>query len=122
MESRLIIQPSTALDWLPTTVDTLSYRFVTEYQAHDVTNSTLAPPTSRFVYFLTTFATPFLFGLISLVGLVGNSLVIYVIISNKKMRTVTNLLLLNLAFADLSFVLVVPPFTAYQQVSQSDCR
>ena len=30
------------------------------------------------------------------------------------MRTVTNLLLLNLAIADLSFVIICPPFTAYQ--------
>ena len=33
------------------------------------------------------------------------------------MRTVTNLMLLNLAFADLSFVLVIPPFTAFSLAS-----
>ena len=54
-------------------------------------------------------AVTFLFGAISLSGAVGNSLVIYVIVSNRRMRTVTNLLLLNLAIADLSFVLVIPP-------------
>jgi len=35
------------------------------------------------------------------------------------MRTVTNVMLLNLAFADLSFVLVIPPFTAYFYASDS---
>jgi allatostatin receptor len=39
-------------------------------------------------------------------------MVIYVILSKRKMRTVTNLLLLNLAVADLLFVLICPPFTA----------
>lgn len=51
-------------------------------------------------------------------GLVGNGLVIYVIINREGMRTVTNLLLLNLAVADLAFVLVVPPFTAYQMAAE----
>ena len=36
----------------------------------------------------------------------------YVVLTRVKMRTVTNLLLLNLAFADLSFVIITPPFTA----------
>ena len=35
------------------------------------------------------------------------------------MRTVVNLLLLNLAFADLMFVLIVPPFTAYYFATSS---
>lgn len=56
---------------------------------------------------------PALFGAISLVGLVGNTLVICVIVSRRQMRTVVNLLLLNLAVADLSFAVVVPPVTAY---------
>ena len=57
---------------------------------------------------------PTLFGLITLIGVTGNTLVLYVILTKQNMRTVTNLLLLNLAIADLSFVLVCPPFTAYQ--------
>ena len=57
---------------------------------------------------------PTLFGIITLLGIIGNSLVLYVILSKQNMRTVTNLLLMNLAIADLSFVCVCPPFTAYQ--------
>ncbi|ELT93650.1 hypothetical protein CAPTEDRAFT_113004 [Capitella teleta] len=57
---------------------------------------------------------PLLFGIITLIGVIGNSLVIYVILSRKRMHSVTNILLLNLAVADLSFVMVIPPFTAYQ--------
>lgn len=59
------------------------------------------------------FVVPALFGLMSVFGVLGNSLVIYVILKKDRMRTVTNLLLLNLAAADLSFALVIPPCTAY---------
>ena len=67
-----------------------------------------------FEFILYVIVVPVLFGLVTLIGTTGNCLVIYVILSKQKMRTVTNLLLLNLAFADLSFVLICPPFTAYQ--------
>lgn len=56
---------------------------------------------------------PILFGLISCCGVTGNALVIYVIVSRRRMRTVINILLLNLALADLCFALVIPPSTAY---------
>ena len=68
----------------------------------------------RFGFILYTIVVPILFGFVTLTGVIGNSLVIYIICSKQKMRTLTNLLLLNLAFADLSFVLICPPFTAYQ--------
>ena len=61
----------------------------------------------RFVYYHV--AVPLVFGLISCSGVLGNTLVIYVILCKERMRTVTNIMLLNLAFADLSFVLVIPP-------------
>src|SRR6218665_1121500 len=77
---------------------------------------------SRSSYFeivLNHFVVPVLFGAISFVGTLGNSLVIHVILSNQTMRTVTNILLLNLALADLAFVLVVPPSTAYHFATSS---
>lgn len=67
-----------------------------------------------FPWVLTSIVVPILFGTITVVGATGNVLVIYVIVAKPRMRTVTNLLLLSLAGADLAFVLVVPPFTAYQ--------
>lgn len=54
---------------------------------------------------------PTVFAIIVLAGILGNVLVIYVILSRKKLRTVTNLLLLNLAVADVSFLLVCGTFT-----------
>lgn len=66
-----------------------------------------------FTFILYEVAVPLLYGVVTVLGLVGNSLVIYVIASKASMRTVTNILLLNLAVADLSFVIVIPPSTAY---------
>lgn len=68
---------------------------------------------SQFYFALYHVTIPLLFGLISTCGVAGNGLVIHVILSRRRMRTVVNILLLNLAVADLLFALVVPPSTAY---------
>ena len=49
-----------------------------------------------------------LYGLICTVGLLGNGLVIFVIIRYTKMKTVTNMYILNLSIADGLFVLGLP--------------
>lgn len=83
-------------------------------------NSSTPPQGSGlFLVVLNVYTVPILFGLVTVLGVAGNSLVIYVILAKERMRTITNLLLLNLAFADLSFVLVIPPFTAHQIVAAS---
>lgn len=64
-------------------------------------------------HILFSVVAPQIFCVITVIGFVGNVLVIYVVLSKPQMRTVTNLLLLNLAIADLTFVLVIPPLTAY---------
>ena len=56
---------------------------------------------------------PTLYGLIAFVGSVGNGMVIFVICSERKMRTTVNLLLLNLACSDILFLVVCVPFVAY---------
>nr|XP_006112262.1 neuropeptides B/W receptor type 1 [Pelodiscus sinensis] len=53
-------------------------------------------------------AVPIIYSLISAVGLTGNTAVIYVILRAPKMKTVTNLFILNLAVADELFTLVLP--------------
>ncbi|XP_078657184.1 G-protein coupled receptor 54-like [Branchiostoma floridae x Branchiostoma belcheri] len=58
------------------------------------------------------FLVPLFFAIIMVVGLVGNYLVIYIIVKNKEMHTVTNYFILNLAVTDLSFLVFVVPFTA----------
>jgi len=67
-----------------------------------------------FEYVLNVIIVPILFSLISLIGVLGNALVIYVIVTRAPMRTNTNLLLLNVAAGDFAFVLIIPPLTAYQ--------
>ncbi|XP_055333214.1 somatostatin receptor type 2-like [Paramacrobiotus metropolitanus] len=48
------------------------------------------------------------YGIIWVVGMCGNSLVIYVVWRFSKMHTVTNFFILSLALADLSFLLNLP--------------
>lgn len=55
---------------------------------------------------------PVLFGLIVLIGLFGNALVVIVVACNQQMRNTTNLLIINLAMADLLFIVFCVPFTA----------
>ncbi|XP_030049542.1 G-protein coupled receptor 54 isoform X1 [Microcaecilia unicolor] len=55
---------------------------------------------------------PLFFALIMLMGLVGNSLVIYVISKHRQMRTVTNFYIANLATTDIIFLVCCVPFTA----------
>ncbi|KAJ3601163.1 hypothetical protein NHX12_032136 [Muraenolepis orangiensis] len=54
-----------------------------------------------------------LYFLVCTVGLCGNALVIYVILRYAKMKTVTNIYILNLAVADVLFMLGLP-FVAIQ--------
>ncbi|XP_008149049.2 LOW QUALITY PROTEIN: kiSS-1 receptor [Eptesicus fuscus] len=55
---------------------------------------------------------PLFFGALMLLGLTGNSLVIFVICRHKQMRTVTNFYIANLAATDMTFLLCCVPFTA----------
>ncbi|RNA42693.1 substance-P receptor [Brachionus plicatilis] len=51
-----------------------------------------------------------LYGTISLVSVIGNSMIILVVYRNKKMRSVTNYFISNLALADLVIGLFATPF------------
>jgi hypothetical protein len=55
---------------------------------------------------------PIIFSLIAILGFAGNMLVIIVVSFNHQMRNTTNILILNLAIADLFFSLICVPFTA----------
>ena len=82
-------------------------------------NSTSTGEVGGLEWFLMKVVNPTQNSAITLFGISGNSLVIYVILSNHNMRTVTNLLLLNLAIADLCFVGIVPPVTAYSHATST---
>lgn len=49
-----------------------------------------------------------LFSLVCLVGIAGNTLVIYVVLRYSKMQTVTNMYIVNLAIADEFFLIGIP--------------
>lgn len=49
-----------------------------------------------------------LFAIVCIVGLLGNTLVIYVVIRFSKMQTVTNMYIVNLAIADECFLIGIP--------------
>lgn len=52
-----------------------------------------------------------LYSIIFLLSIFGNSLIIVVLVRNRRMRTVTNLFLLSLAVSDLMLCLFCMPFT-----------
>ncbi|XP_066537851.1 cholecystokinin receptor type A [Hoplias malabaricus] len=52
-----------------------------------------------------------LYSVIFLLGVLGNSLIITVLVRNRRMRTVTNLFLLSLAVSDLMLCVFCMPFT-----------
>lgn len=52
-----------------------------------------------------------LYSLIFLLAVIGNALVIMTLVQNKRMRTVTNLFLLNLAISDLLLGIFCMPIT-----------
>lgn len=51
-----------------------------------------------------------------IVGIIGNSLVFLTILFQKQMRSTTNILILNLAIAELLFILLCVPFTGLNYV------
>ena len=63
--------------------------------------------------FLHLWIWPCFFWITFVIGIGGNWMVIYVVLRAKQMRTVTNLYLLNLAVADILYLLTAIPSTTY---------
>ncbi|XP_077867635.1 G-protein coupled receptor 54-like [Saccoglossus kowalevskii] len=61
---------------------------------------------------MTTIIVPIIFFLITLIGVVGNGLVIFIITKYPGMHNVTNFYILNVAISDLAFVVVCAPITS----------
>ncbi|MCL4162490.1 UNVERIFIED_CONTAM: hypothetical protein GTU68_006884, partial [Idotea baltica] len=53
------------------------------------------------------------YGIIFTIGLIGNLLVVFIVIRNPNMRTITNIFITNLAISDILMCLVAIPFTPY---------
>lgn len=74
----------------------------------------LSPELRNFVRIV----VPFCFGIFALSGFFGNTLVILVVLFNQQMHSTTNLLIVNLAVADLLFVVFCIPFTATDYITE----
>lgn len=96
-----------------TLVDNLT-AYCSELEQANVSDSDLL-----FYIYVYKIATPVLFALIIFTGLIGNSLVVCVTLTQKRMRTTVNLFLLNLAFSDLTFLVVCVPFIAYHYAADN---
>jgi allatostatin A receptor len=92
-----------------TTNDTLNASIATA-MATPTTNSTSLDD-EEFESLISKVVAVF-FGFIGITGFVGNCSVVLVVLSNKQMRSTTNILIINLAAADLLFVIFCIPFTA----------
>ncbi|XP_007259042.2 atypical chemokine receptor 4b [Astyanax mexicanus] len=55
---------------------------------------------------------PIVYALALVVGLAGNSMVVFVYLSRKRLRTLTDVFILNLAFADLLLLFTLPFWAA----------
>jgi hypothetical protein len=76
--------------------------------------STIGAPTAKVYPKWHSSAGPMqipLYTIIFLLAVLGNSLVILTLVQNKRMRTITNLYLLNLAVSDLFLGVFCMPFT-----------
>ncbi|NXF08753.1 NPBW1 protein, partial [Smithornis capensis] len=72
-------------------------------RGHGGLNTSTSPLSPRFYI-----TVPIIYSVICVVGLTSNTAVIYVILKAPKMKTVTNIFILNLAIADELFTLVLP--------------
>uniref|UniRef100_A0A0A1X4V9 Somatostatin receptor type 4 n=1 Tax=Zeugodacus cucurbitae TaxID=28588 RepID=A0A0A1X4V9_ZEUCU len=60
--------------------------------------------------------TMILYAIVCIIGLFGNTLVIYVVLRFSKMQTVTNIYILNLAIADECFLIGIPMLLYTMQI------
>ncbi len=68
-------------------------------------------------WYIVTFLS-ILYGSISIVSVVGNSLIIWTVMANKRMRNVTNYFISNLAMADIVIGVLVTPFQVNWKASR----
>lgn len=79
-----------------------------DYSNMSHSNFTCPPmemPLSNFIFMM-------LYAVVCIIGLMGNTLVIYVVLRFSNMQTVTNMYILNLAIADECFLIGIPMLIA----------
>ncbi|XP_034938059.1 somatostatin receptor type 2-like [Chelonus insularis] len=74
----------------------------------NITNQTSLNPYCGTDLPVVTVVNQILFSIVCIMGLLGNTLVIYVVLRYSKMQTVTNMYIVNLAIADECFLIGIP--------------
>lgn len=101
----------TSTRWLDTTDTNLNNCTMTDTNCIN-DNLDIFGPDRKLIENVVAIIVPLFFGSIGILGLAGNSLVVIVVALNPGMRSTTNILIINLAVADLLFVIFCIPFTA----------
>ncbi|XP_074654545.1 cholecystokinin receptor type A-like [Tubulanus polymorphus] len=98
---------------------------VDDYVFYDGDIDNIAKPWLKEPIFIPTIL---IYGLTFLVGIIGNGIVVFVILGDKKSRTVTTLFLVSLAIADLLFLGICVPcemiryFTTHSIMGEVLCK
>ncbi|ELV10044.1 C-C chemokine receptor type 1 [Tupaia chinensis] len=90
-------------------VPTEDYGMTTDYDYEDTTPCTKVDVRNFGAQLL-----PPLYSLVFVVGLVGNALVVLVLLQFKRLKSMTNIYLLNLAVSDLLFLFTLPFWISYK--------
>ena len=115
MSSQCQLQPQPAA-WSENNIPLLTFKWcaksstdpITTMNSTDITSSGDSSEQLRipmYMYILVSVS----YGLILIIGLVGNIMVIYVVSTNASMRTSTNVFLVNLSIADICVLVVCVP-------------
>ncbi|XP_048685161.1 pyroglutamylated RF-amide peptide receptor-like isoform X2 [Caretta caretta] len=109
MERRLNVSPE-ALDRLLEEHNMTREEFIAAYGLKPLVYIPELPPSAKVTFLV-------LYIIIFALALLGNSLVVYIIIRRKAMRTATNIFICSLACSDLLVTFFCIPFTLLQNVS-----
>uniref|UniRef100_A0A452HPW2 G-protein coupled receptors family 1 profile domain-containing protein n=1 Tax=Gopherus agassizii TaxID=38772 RepID=A0A452HPW2_9SAUR len=109
MERRLNVTPE-ALNRLLEKHNMTREEFIAAYGLKPLVYIPELPPSAKVVFLV-------LYIIIFALALLGNSLVVYIIIRQKAMRTATNIFICSLACSDLLVTFFCIPFTLLQNVS-----
>ena len=94
----------------------LSHGDITNYTLYGLGNLTFSDLWADMTVpqiFINLWIWPLFFWITFVIGIIGNWMVVYFVVRTKQMRTVTNFLLLNLAVADIMYLITAIPSTTY---------
>lgn len=99
------------MDWLATANDSVPVSTHATSVANMISTTIATSSASLSSWFTTTRIQITLYIIILLLAIIGNALVILTLIQNRRMRTITNVFLLNLAISDILLGVLCMPIT-----------